>query len=114
MQHLIITESFGFVLCFTKKSLIILNVDGDEIKRIPLKTNVESVFTFKDNRNIDYVCGKYSNNLMFVFEVMHPENESRIGNIPNSIVFANYNTIRKCFVIIDCFSNVSFIPFILP
>ena len=85
IRFLFFTSSFGFVVCITKNFYILMSIDGDEIKRFPLTLEIESVFTFKDSRGFDYICGRYTNNLMFVFEAMYPENEKKVTNIKNNI-----------------------------
>ena len=109
-MHLIITQSLGFVICCSNSTIVVMNIDGDEIKRCKLSSPIASLFTFKDDSDFDYVCGEDRNGKFIVFEALYPEKAEKITLMSN-IVFSTYSTQRKAFISIDRDANVFISPY---
>ncbi|EAX99482.1 hypothetical protein TVAG_412990 [Trichomonas vaginalis G3] len=112
-RHLIITNNSAFVICTGDSEILVLSIDGDEIKRAKIDTPLQSVFTFSDLVDTDYICAEDASGKLVFFEAMFPENMKTAIFSVKDLVFATYNQLKSAFVTVDAKGHLSITPAIL-
>ena len=114
-DSIIITESWGFIVCKTDSHLFIFNVNGALIHRIKTDNygTISSWFQFSSLSGFDYICIKNEENYFGVFEVMYPD-EIKFFLESKNVRGIFYSKYLKSFMVIGNTNELSFIPYELP
>ncbi|OHT08464.1 hypothetical protein TRFO_23076 [Tritrichomonas foetus] len=83
--RILVTESWGFIVVHTPGEITIMNQNGDIIKCLPFKFDIDSWSTFKSTSGFDYILFQHKQTQFFAFEAMAPEKVCSICDTPDVI-----------------------------
>ena len=111
IDKILITESFGFILCYTPSNEInIFTINGFFIKEVKINFEVYIWSTFKEINGIDYICCADPFGNIYIFESYYPDKVAHLANCNGNVIALNYNTNLKVIVAFTAKSKVYIIP----
>ena len=112
-MHLFFTSISGYLVCASSTELLIMTVDGEEIKRTKLKCPFKAMFQFNDLHDFDYIIAIDSEERFIFFDAMKSENMTTVFIGAMNTIYATYNAIKQCFVHINSDGILTITPYVL-
>jgi hypothetical protein len=99
VDDILITEKWGFVLLHSTEMLYLYNLNGTEIKKVPLAAPVLKWTTFSNTFGFDYVaCANAKEEIIF-FEAFYPEKATVVGQAADVVCLAFDDASQRIIVV---------------
>lgn len=108
---IMITQSFGYILVVTDRSLWLFTINGFLIKKIENSIGVDALSTWKDKNDIDFICFSDVNGKIFVFEAFYPEKLIHLTSCHQKIASISYVQELHSIVAITTEASLLTIPY---
>jgi len=110
VEHLVITNHFGYVVAFTKDKIVLLSVNGEKIKEVKSEKRIEKVYQFRDLQDFDYIAYEDESHNISYFEAFYPETNYNIKTCIYPTTCITYIPSKSCFVILYKDGTIDLIP----
>jgi hypothetical protein len=100
VKFLCSTGKWGFVVAFTDLEIVVLDVNGEVVKRASCPWNIVKIFPFSSVADFDYICFETDRQHLVFFEVFYPENALVFTQSPEESMFISYSSILSSFLIV--------------
>lgn len=115
VNYLIFTKKWSFLVTFTYKSIVVLNVDGEVVKvSDDFNDNVIVAETFSSVNGFDFIIYQNDRNQVFYFEAFYPDSRKLLIEATAEIRNIFYDKMNACMLFIYANGLVQLIPFSLP
>ena len=107
---ILITPSMGYILLLTLDSVVLLNIDGEFIKRVPFHERLRNWFVFSDSRGVDFVAIETENYQIGYFEAFYPESPQFFYETQSELKLIAFDSWSESFVIVRRNGKLTLVP----
>jgi hypothetical protein len=99
IDSILITEKWGFVLLHSTETLYLYNLNGTEIKKVPITAPFLKWTTFSNVFGFDYVAAANAKGEIIFFEAFYPENATVVGRAADVVCIAFDDSSQRIIVV---------------
>ena len=110
-KNIIFTQAKGFIVCYSENELLVMDVDGNEMRRRPLKLRFQSMFTFTTHDDNDFILAIDEKKNCLFFNPLYPNDTKTVCTLKKEIIYATYDSLHQVFILVDKSSQFRLIPY---
>ena len=110
IEHILITEQWGFILAFTRQNVYLFSVNGVQITSSPFNDTVVTAFTFSTISGFDYIVYQNSKKQIIIFEAFYPTMNLLTIDSTNTLKCAIFDIYTASIILIYSNGLVKLLP----